>query len=414
MIALTTQLMGNAEIAIRSGALVCGLVATLLTFSMSRDKGIGLLWWFGVPSLTWLTWTATSDAPLLAAWALAFFGAAKGGRWWLLAGLGAGLAMLSKYTGMAAMPLLLLGAGQQDWRSRWPYLGAAIAFLVVSPNLLWNARHDWVSFRFQFTEGLASTVEPGVVGFGTLILDQTLVLTPLIAVAAFWWLVTSMGRHVKGALSGDESGRIERMAWFTCAPLVIFFSFAATKSPPEAHWLGIAWVGLGVGLSYSTGALRKLVGIGLWIGIMANMALGLHAVRPFLPFDIAGQRFTEGPVIANGVASWVFPEGVAWLPENGDKAAVLYTERYQEASLVHYYLGIRAYKHPACGREDQYNIWAVPDAEQAMFLRPATRVYDALCTDLRYSRTGPFRYDVVDGFGRTGRRMQVFVLEAKE
>lgn len=414
MIAGTTRLLGSSEIAVRAGALTCGMVATLLTLSVSKDKGIGVLWWFGVPSLTWLTWTATSDAPLLAAWALAFVGAAKGGRWWLLAGLGAGLAINAKYTGFAVLPLLLLGAGSKDWRTVWPYVGAGLAGILVLPNIIWNAQHDWVSFRFQFSEGLAGDVAPGLSGIGVLALDQILVLTPFIALAAGVWVIGSAPQHLRGIWRGEDSDRIERLAWYTVAPLILFFVVAATQSTPEAHWLAIAWVGLGVGLSYSEGVLRKLVGIGLWLGVIANLSLGLHAVSPFLPFDIAGQRFTEGPLIADGAAAWVFPEGVSWSPDNGDKATTLYTERYQEAALIHYYLGVAAHKHPDCGRPDQYNIWPVPASKHAIFLRPATREYGSLCTDERYTRKGPFRYDVVDTFGRRGHRMQVFVLEAKE
>jgi hypothetical protein len=74
--------------------------------------------------------------------------------WWLVAGLFAGLALLSKYHGV----FLLAGAGlfmvcsprQRFWlASPWPYLAAALALAICSPVLIWNAQHDWVSFVFQ-------------------------------------------------------------------------------------------------------------------------------------------------------------------------------------------------------------------------------------------------------------------------
>ena len=50
--------------------------------------------------------------------------ACKGGRWWLLAGVAAAVAALSKYTGLLVLPLLILGAGRRDWRTPWPWAAA--------------------------------------------------------------------------------------------------------------------------------------------------------------------------------------------------------------------------------------------------------------------------------------------------
>jgi hypothetical protein len=41
-----------------------------------------------------------------------------------------------------------------DWRKRWlfspyPWLAVLLAMVVFSPVLIWNAEHDWASFRFQ-------------------------------------------------------------------------------------------------------------------------------------------------------------------------------------------------------------------------------------------------------------------------
>ena len=72
----------------------------------------------------------------------------------MLAGLFAGLAMLSKYHGA----LLFAGAGlfvllsprQRFWLATpWPYLAGLVALAVFSPVLIWNAQHHWVSFLFQ-------------------------------------------------------------------------------------------------------------------------------------------------------------------------------------------------------------------------------------------------------------------------
>ena len=34
--------------------------------------------------------------------------------------------------------------------SPWPYLGAGLALLIFSPNLVWQSQHHWETFAFQF------------------------------------------------------------------------------------------------------------------------------------------------------------------------------------------------------------------------------------------------------------------------
>jgi hypothetical protein len=52
------------------------------------------------------------------------------------------------------LPAVAAFALVPDWRQRWlrspyPYLAVLIALVLFSPVLIWNAQHDWASFRFQ-------------------------------------------------------------------------------------------------------------------------------------------------------------------------------------------------------------------------------------------------------------------------
>jgi 4-amino-4-deoxy-L-arabinose transferase-like glycosyltransferase len=96
-------------------------------------------------------------------WSLVRLAQSGDGRWWLAAGLFAGLALLSKFTAIMLAPAVAAFALVPDWRWRWlrspyPYLAALIAILVFSPVLVWNAQHDWASFRFQ---GVRATADYG-------------------------------------------------------------------------------------------------------------------------------------------------------------------------------------------------------------------------------------------------------------
>jgi 4-amino-4-deoxy-L-arabinose transferase-like glycosyltransferase len=70
-------------------------------------------------------------------------------RWWLAVGASIGLGMMAKYS-IAFLTLGLLGGlvltpVRRHLRSPWPWCGAALAVLIVLPNLLWQMQHHFVS-----------------------------------------------------------------------------------------------------------------------------------------------------------------------------------------------------------------------------------------------------------------------------
>jgi 4-amino-4-deoxy-L-arabinose transferase-like glycosyltransferase len=94
-------------------------------------------------------------------WALVRLAESSEPRWWLAAGVFAGFALLSKFTAIMLLPAVAAFALMPDWRRRWllspyPWLAALIALLVFSPVLIWNAQHDWASFKFQFVRAAAA------------------------------------------------------------------------------------------------------------------------------------------------------------------------------------------------------------------------------------------------------------------
>ena len=94
-------------------------------------------------------------------WALVRLVESDDARWWLAAGVFAGLALLSKFTAVMLVPAVLAFMLIPDWRRRWltspyPWAAALIAVAVFSPVLIWNAQHDWASFRFQSVRAVAT------------------------------------------------------------------------------------------------------------------------------------------------------------------------------------------------------------------------------------------------------------------
>jgi 4-amino-4-deoxy-L-arabinose transferase-like glycosyltransferase len=94
-------------------------------------------------------------------WALVRLSESRNPLWWLAAGVFAGLALLSKFTAFMLVPAVVAFMLVPDWRRRWllspyPWLAALIAVLVFLPVLIWNAQHEWASFRFQFVRATAN------------------------------------------------------------------------------------------------------------------------------------------------------------------------------------------------------------------------------------------------------------------
>ncbi|WP_439399696.1 glycosyltransferase family 39 protein [Bradyrhizobium sp. PMVTL-01] len=97
-------------------------------------------------------------------WSLVRLAQSGDGRWWLMAGLFAGLAMLSKFTAILFAPAVAAFLLVPDWRRRWlrspyPYLAVLVALAVFSPVSIWNVQHDWASIRFQ---GVRATTNYGI------------------------------------------------------------------------------------------------------------------------------------------------------------------------------------------------------------------------------------------------------------
>ncbi|MEY4964837.1 MAG: hypothetical protein RL274_420 [Pseudomonadota bacterium] len=157
---------------------------------------------------------ATPDMPsVVAAAAFVYFLArvqASGeGRWWLAVGIAGGLGLLSKYSalflGFGTLIWLVVDARNRKWLvSPWPYLGAGLALLIVTPHLLWQAQHHWMTFAFQFGRvgGGAFTLRY----LGEFLAAQIGLATPLI----FVLMVMGLWRATR---RGDDRLVLAVLAW---------------------------------------------------------------------------------------------------------------------------------------------------------------------------------------------------------
>ena len=101
-------------------------------------------------------------------------------RLWLWVGVIAGLGLQMKHTmalfGLGMLLGLLLTPTRRYLRSKWLWLGGAIAMLIFLPNLIWQVQHDRLSLEFYAHSNLVKNVPTPP---GELMLTQILVLHPL-------------------------------------------------------------------------------------------------------------------------------------------------------------------------------------------------------------------------------------------
>jgi hypothetical protein len=127
-------------------------------------------------------------------WALAIFCLVmilKNDRWkfWIWLGVICGIGLLNKYTmlllGFGVFLGILISPQRKLLAGKWPWLAAALAFLIFLPNLLWQVQHHWPFFEHM--EVLRKTQLVNIQAF-SFILMQILMNFWAFPVALLGWL----------------------------------------------------------------------------------------------------------------------------------------------------------------------------------------------------------------------------------
>ena len=253
---LGTTLFGHNEFGVRIGPFVCWLIASVFCFGLARRMFgkttgfVAVLLLQTLPFFFSIGLILTPDAPLVAAWTAMLFYLYRSlveeeaAAWW---GVGAalGFGMLSKYSiailGLATIGFLILDARSRRWfRNPRPYLAVALAMVIFSPVIYWNATHDWASFAFQSSRRLAEKPQ-----FALHILVGSVfgLLTPTGAVAVVMALQTSW-QQARGIRLDPQRARPWLFAAiYALVPLSVFVFFSL-RHRPQFNWTGPSWLAL--------------------------------------------------------------------------------------------------------------------------------------------------------------------------
>lgn len=310
-----TQIAGNKEWVIRSGAVMfsCGTIALLygLTRRIAGSERAGLaaaLIAICMPA-TWVgSVVMTVDPLLIFFWTLAmysFYRATKGEKaQWLLAGFALGMAGLSKYTVfllVLSLAVYLLLADRQWLKTPWPYAALLIMAACFSGVIYWNAANDWVSVRHTASIGAGDswTLPRSLSHIGEFIGSQFLVASPILFLFFGWaaaWLIR-MARNEKDAAF--------LLACF--GAIFVFYAAVSVVRKPLPNWPVAAYIALVPALAWicerrsiSLKWKRWLMAAGI-VGCVMGMAprasdLVYLAAMPFTGPGTSPERINLGPL----------------------------------------------------------------------------------------------------------------------
>lgn len=347
-----TGILGDGPLGIRllfvlntaaTSFVVYGIGRALFT---ERIAWLGVLWTNVTPLLGIAGMMATPDGPSVLFWTLTIFAFAmvvRTGRgvWWLAVGVLAGLGVMSKYTNLFLGPGILLALILDRRLRRWlasPWLwgGGVLAALVFLPVIVWNAGHDWMSFRFQFGRVGETRFTP--VYLLTLLAVQPAIFNPLAVV----FVVRGVGVWFKQT---EPFARPIGLLVATTLPAAAFIAFQATHGEVLQHWLApifptLALVAVVVASTLADDAhwvLRAIRADVVPLGLVAMLVVFVYATTPldrYFPGKDPIDSMRGWPAYAAEVEALREKSGATWIATVGYEATAELTYELRDEAVV--------------------------------------------------------------------------------
>ncbi len=252
---LGESLLGSSALGVRIIPVISTALTSLIVYQVLLDLGAsrfvarrGAIWYQATILFVVAGFVATPDAPATFFWALTLLFVIRAGRtqslnWWMLAGVAAGMAILSKYSALFLLPGIFLWMvfdprRRQLLQTPGPWIAALLAGVIFALNIHWNMTHEWVTFIKQFGRATPDTFDP--INTLEFVFSQFVLVSPVIFALAVCGLTKGLG------------GRFERRTMdtsllvFTTLPFVAYLLFHSLHSSVQAHWTAPLYPGLTV------------------------------------------------------------------------------------------------------------------------------------------------------------------------
>lgn len=291
------------------------------------------------------SWMIVPDLPLMLGWTLLFTGAWDAcfaervpRRAYLALGIGAALALLSKYSAVLAAGsagLAILGLARRDGGRRLKgclAIGLGVAAALV-PILLFNARTGWGSLHYQLQERHGDLAFSGI-RYLRFWVVQLAIAGPLLVAYA----LAILPRRALSRARASDDRRALRFALLFVAPAALVFCVQPAFSDFKVHWALVVWfpAALALALEHARGAGGKLARAQRAYGLaLGALVLALCHVPVLAPW-VKDPRLD----VTNDMHGWTrLPEWLAREAPPEDRELPVVGSRYQTASQAALALG---------------------------------------------------------------------------
>ncbi len=291
--------------------------------------------------------------------------------WILLGGIG-GIACLTKmtllYLGPGFLVALLLSKYRKDLLTPWPWLGAVLCLVIVSPYLGWQVASGWPTLKYWINYGALRLAPLSAPQYAlSLIVDMNPFLLPLYV----FGLVRLFRR-----LDDNDYGLFG--IWFLASLVLLFGLHAKTWMLLSLYIPLIAAGAVGLEELLVGRSRAKITQAALAVTMLAGGIYVAPVSLPILPVDSLPAFFEKygplyGPVQAFNVTSSKIPINlslrIGWeelvqkvaavyndLPPEDQKVAGIYTFWYGPASAIDYYAARYGLPHAVSGHLAYY-LW---------------------------------------------------------
>ena len=324
--------------------------------------------------------TIVPDTPLLFFWLLVVFSVQEfiitgNHKWWLLAGVGLGLGLVSKYPAIPILGsififLIFSKKYRKEILNPYPYAAVVIAFILFSPVIYWNAINEWASFLFQSVERANDTRSIQVTYILQLIASQLFVLTPLLFIF-----------FIKGIFNVTKNWRrYENLHLYYFSAMVIIggFTLVSLTSLVKMNWLlpGYLTLLIIIVVLYS----NKFLNPSKWIKTGIVFSLFLVIISYFILL-IPNVPLGEG----NTWSGWKDASTKIYKLQQelgGTEKCFIFSNSYKSSSLLKFYLPDQqdTYAKNIYGKRAlQFDYWGIPQTlagKNALYIFTDRREYE--------------------------------------
>ncbi|WP_334175471.1 glycosyltransferase family 39 protein [Pseudoxanthobacter sp.] len=376
-------LAGDTVLALRLIAVAASALGSLvlyrtarLMFDDARAAGFAVL----VLNATILVGAAglvtTPDQPSalfwgLTLWALAELTHSGRARWWLAAGLFAGLGLMSKYS------VLFLGAGMVVWVLAWRenrrwlkawqfWVAGLLALALFAPVIGWNAGHGWVSFIKQFSRAEPGPPEPEHIP--EFIIGEILLVGPLLVP----YVLIGAWMSLRAGWQGD---RMRGLLVATSVPFVLYLMLHGLHARIQANWPAPLFAATALVAGEAAARLDSRWPAGRWLpvvrllrwlrpwaiglGLVLGVAVMAHGARPLggiiSPMDPT-QQLRGWPKLVRQIEALRVDAGATWIA----------TQNYAMTGELSYYLP----EVPVVQLNERVRYVAAPEPSMALLSQP--------------------------------------------